>query len=249
MPALGHTITERNIAADFESMDLVDFCAEYLGWWPQENRPTWQIVRESVWSGLRDPQSGITSRVSIGVDIDPERRYAAIAVAGRRSDGDWHVEVVEPGTQVPTTPAPPNLDWLQPRLLELVAAHDPIAVVLDPKSPARSLLTPLLTAGVTVEAPNGLEVAAACSRFYDATGQAGEDPAGTAPVRVRHLGQRSLDGAVAAARKLTSPTTGTFTYMRTGVGANLAPLYAVTLAMHGYEMNAPDDYDLLQSVY
>lgn len=247
MPALGHTITEKVIADDFQTMDLIDFCAEYLGWWPQERRATWQFVRETTWQALCDPLSAIVSGVALGVDIDPERRHAAIGVAGRRHDGDCHVEVVEPGGSVPADTA--DLDWLLPRLLELIDAHQPIAVVLDPKSPARSLLTPLEAAGVTVETPNGLEVAAACSRFYDATGQAGNDPDVAAPVRVRHLGQRSLDAAVASAHKMTSPTNGTFVYARTGGGANLAPLYAVTLAMHGYEMYAPEDYDLLQSVY
>lgn len=245
MPALGHTITERVIQDDYNTMEQVDFCAEYLGWWPQENRPTWQLVKETTWESLKDPTSEIVSGVSLGVDIDPERRHAAIAACGKRADGDWHVEIIEPGGQVPMNTD--TLDWLQPRLMELIDRQKPIAVVLDPKSPARSLMTPLTASGVTVEAPNGLEVAAACSRFYDATGQAGGDTGGT-QVRVRHLGQRSLSTSLATARKMTSPTNGTFVYVRTG-GGNLAPLYAVTLAMHGYEMNGPEDYDLLQSVY
>lgn len=256
MPALGsadevaartRTITEKNVRADFESMDIIDFCAEYLGWWPQEQRATWQFIKESTWAALRDEGSTLGSAIAIGVDIDPDRKYAAIGVAGKRDDGDWHVEVVEPGGRIPLDT--PNLDWLQPRLMELIDVHQPLAVVIDAKSHARSLLTPLAAAGVTVEAPNGLEVAAACSRFFDATGQAGDDPNGSDPVRVRHLGQRSLDSAIAAARKLTSPTNATFVYARTGGGANLSPLYAVTLAMHGYEMNAPEDYNVLESVY
>jgi hypothetical protein len=247
MPALGHTITEKNIQADYDSMDIIDFCAEYLGWWPQEQRRAWQFIREGVWEGLRDESSTLSSGIALGVDIDPDRKFAAIGVAGRRADGDWHVEVIEPGGKVPDDAT--NLDWLQPRLLELVETHQPIAVVLDAKSPARSLLTPLRTAGVTVETPNGLELAAACSRFYDATGQAGRPTRGTAPVRVRHLGQRSLSTALATARKLTSPSNGTFVYARTGGGSNLSPLYAVTLAMHGYETNAPEDYDILDSIY
>lgn len=247
MPALGHTITEKNIQADYDSMELVDFCAEYLGWWPQENRPTWQFIKEPTWEVLRDQNSQLTSAISIGVDIDPERRHAAIAVAGLREDGDWHVEVVEPGGRIASSIA--DLDWLLPRLMQLVESHEPLAVVLDPKSPARSLLTPLAAAGVTVEAPNGLEVAAACSRFFDATGQVGYDPENPAPRRLRHLGQRSLNAAVSTARKLTSPTNGTFVYSRVSGGSNLSPLYAVTLAMHGYEVHAPEDYDLLESVY
>lgn len=247
MPALGHTITEKSIHDDMESMELIDFCAEYLGWWPQENRPTWRFIKETAWAMLKDPGSQISSGISLGVDIDPERRHAAIAAAGRRPDGNWHVEIIEPGGRIPANAA--DLDWVLPRLMELIKEHQPIAVTLDPKSPARSLLTPLATAGVNVEAPNGLELAAACSRFYDATGPAGENPDVTPPVRVRHLGQRSLDQAIASASKMTSPTNGTFIFARTGSGSNLSPLYAVTLAMHGYEIHAPEDYSLLDSVY
>lgn len=246
MPALGHTIGEANIKADFDSMDVIDFCAEYLGWWPQENKPMWRFIKETTWDALRDPTSQIEGRISIGIDIDPERRHAAIAVAGKRSDGDWHVEVIEPGGEIPDNVT--DIDWLYSRLPQLVTAHEPLAVVMDGKSPARSMLTPMSSQGVNVELPNGLEVAGACARFYDATGQAGGEP-GADAVRVRHLGQRSLNAAIAVASKMTSPTNGTFVYARTGGAGNLAPLYAATLAMHGYEMNAVNDYDILSSVY
>lgn len=248
MPALGNTITEANVRADFESMDLVDFCAEYLGWWPQENKPLWQLIKEPVWRDLGDPHSQIEGRVSFGVDIDPARRHAAIAVAGKRSDGDWHVEVVEPGGRIPQDQN--DIEWLLPRLLELVDQHNPLSICLDAKSPARSLYTPLsVHPGLpTIDTPNGLEVAAACSRFFDATGQmAGEG--GEYARRVHHINQRSLNAAVAVASKMTSPTNGTFVYARNGGAGNLAPLYAVTLAMHGYELNAEIDYDILASVY
>jgi phage terminase large subunit-like protein len=260
MPALGtpeqvsrkeRTITEKTIRDDFESMELVDFCAEYLGWWPQENKPMWQFIKETTWVGLKDEQSQIAGRVAFGVDIDPARRHASIGVAGIRSDDDWHVEVIEPGGQVPADVG--DIDWLYPRLRELVEMHDPLAIVIDGKSPARSMLTPLAAAGFTVDTPNGLEVAGACSRFFDATGQIGgpsdADDDSPAPVRVRHINQRSLNAAIAVASKLTSPTNGTFVYARTGGAGNLTPLYAVTLAMHGYEMNAANDYDILASVF
>lgn len=255
MPALGtrdqvarreRTITEANVRADFESMELVDFCAEYLGWWPQETKPQWQFIKQATWEDLRDDESQIDSRVSFGVDISPDRRHAAIGVAGKRADGDWHVEVIEPGGKIPADVR--DIDWLYPRLKELVDQHDPLAIVIDGKSPARSMLTPLAAAGYTVDTPNGLEVAAACSRFFDATGQVGGE-GGDDAIRVRHINQRSLNAAVAVASKMTSPTNGTFVYARTGGAGNLAPLYAVTLAMHGYEMNAASDYDILASVY
>jgi phage terminase large subunit-like protein len=250
MPALGHTITEANVRADFESMDLIDFCAEYLGWWPQEHKPTWQFIKEVTWAGLKDEDSQIDGRVAFGVDISPDRRHASIGVAGKRADGDWHVEVIEPGGRIPADTT--DLDWVIPRLRELVDEHDPISVCLDSKSPGRSVWTPLKTGlpqGTIIDMPNGLEVAAACSRFFDATGQMASDDDGQYARRVRHINQRSLNAAIAVASKMTSPTNGTFVYARTGGAGNLTPLYAVTLAMHGYEMNAEIGYDILASVY
>lgn len=245
MPALGHTIGEANVKADFESMDIVDFCAEYLGWWPQENKPMWQFIREPTWAALRDPDSRIEGRIALGIDIDPARRHASIAVAGKRADGNWHVEVIEPGGTIPANVS--DIDWIYSRLPELVERHNPLSVCMDGKSPTRSMLTPMASQGITVDLPNGLEVAGACARFFDATGQVGGET--ETATRVRHLGQRSLDAAIAVASKLTSPSNGTFVYARTGGTGNLTPLYAVTLAMHGYEMNAELDYDVLSSVY
>lgn len=245
MPALGHTITEANVRGDFESMELVDFCAEYLGWWPQENTPKWQFVREPTWAALADPDSQIEGPYAIGVDIDPSRRHASIGVAGKRADGQWHVEVIEPGGKVAADIR--DVEWVLPRLREILDKNDPVAVVVDGKGPARSVVTPLVAAGVNVEMPNGLEVAAACSRFFDATGQIGGD--NEHGVRVRHINQRSLNTAVSVASKLTSPTNGTFVYARTAGTGNLTPLYSITLAMDGYEKNAQYGYDVLSSIY
>lgn len=261
MPALGtreevnnrvRTITEANVRADFESMDLTDFCAEYLGWWPQDKKPMWRFIRETTWEGLKDEHSQIDGRLAFGVDISPERRHAAIAVAGKRADGDWHIETIEPGGRIPADVD--DIDWLIPRLKELIDTHNPLSVCLDAKSPGRSLFTPLSLwmsknhPNIAIDTPNGLEIAAACSRFFDATGQVG-GPGTENAIRVRHINQRSLNAAVAVASKMTSPTNGTFVYARTGGAGNLTPLYAVTLAMHGYELNAVGDYDILASIY
>jgi hypothetical protein len=272
MPALGtreqvnrreRTITEANVRADFESMDFTDFCAEYLGWWPQDKKPMWRFIRETTWENLRDETSQIEGRLSFGVDISPDRKNAAIGVAGKRADGQWHVEVIEPGGRIPADVD--DLDWLIPRLKELIDTYNPLSVCIDAKSPGRSLFTPLSTwmekqhPNTPIDTPNGLEIAAACSRFFDATGQVvvshpkfGEQPGGGGgenAIRVHHINQRSLNAAVAVASKMTSPTNGTFVYARTGGAGNLTPLYAVTLAMHGYELNAVNDYNILASVY
>jgi len=57
MPALGHTVTEATIAAEFERLDLADFCRAYLNWWPGEIPADWQVIAEADWLALADPSS------------------------------------------------------------------------------------------------------------------------------------------------------------------------------------------------
>lgn len=255
MPALGWTITEDTVRGDYETMvaagELGDFEAEYLGWWPQDRKPTWTMVRELTWQGLEDPTSEAVGSVALTLDMDPEHTQAWICAAGKRADGDWHVEVLEPGQEIPE--GTPGADWAERRLLDIVDRNAVCAVVIDPRSGAapaiQSLRPKLAERGVPLLTPSTVDVAQACGRFYDAMGEKAAPAAdGERPVRVRHLNQPELNRALAGARKLESPTYGTFIFARVGNAISISPLYGVTLAMHGYVVAAPDDYDLLDSV-
>jgi hypothetical protein len=232
MPGLGRTVTEKTVREDFEVMPLVDFCAEYLGWEPKVATPQWKLVSRQVWARLRDPASKIAGRPALAVEIAEDRSAAWILAAGRRADGHWHVEVVEPGFRVPADVV--GLDWLEPRLLEVVAAQKPWTTVVDPSGPAQSLVVPLRRRGVDVLTPNQRDVAGAAGRFYDATGQ--ETPAaGDTGVRVYHLGQAELRDALAQAEKLDRGG-GSFVLVERGSPSALLPLRGVTLGMHGHEV-------------
>jgi hypothetical protein len=211
MPALGTTVGVKAVRDDYIQAEaegkMIDWCAEYLGWWPQEHKPTWTIIRERTWDALYDPASAIAGAMAFAVDMDPDRNTAFIAAAGRREDGHFHVEIIEPGGSVPY--GQPTIDWVSPRLVELIERWDPVAVVIDPRSPARNLLVDLLNRRIEVLTPNVQEVSGACARFYDLTGDNANDP-DPAAKRVRHLGQHELTRAVAGARKRESPTYGTF---------------------------------------
>lgn len=237
MPGLGsmeavlaglRTVTEDTVRADFEAMDLIDFCAEYLGWEPVETKPRWTLVRQETWDRLRDPMSTIDGSLALSVEVAEDRSAAWIAAAGRRADGHWHVEIIEPGYNIAAGAA--GMGWVEPRLLELVDSHKPCTVVIDPRRPANSLIVPLRNRGIDVLTPNQNDIAGACGRFYDATGeQPSEDDTG---VRVAHLGQPELDRAIAGARKLDLGA-GAFTFVKKGSASSISPLYGVVLAMHG----------------
>lgn len=257
MPALNRTVSVNAIQADYLSMlgsgQLVDFQAEYLSWWPDDSKPIWTVIVEGVWNDLLDAQSQPSGRIAFGIAAPDDRSCAWVAAVGRRADRDYHVEVVEPGQHI--AEGMRGLDWLRNRVIELCNVHDPLCVVVDPRSPAASEIIPLRQNGIEVLTPNTLQYAASCGRFYDATGQEartrienGEDYVEIRGVRLHHLGQRELTRAVAGVSKLKSPTQGTFTWSRVGSTVDIGPLEAVTLAMFGYEDKAPDDYDILDSI-
>jgi hypothetical protein len=249
MPALGHTIPEAAVRSDYEAMDLIDFCAEYLSWWPQEHVPQWTAIRRVTWDALSDPTSSISGPMALAVDMDWDRAGAYIGAAGRRADGDWHVEIIEPGFRIPAGTA--GVDWVENRVVEIVEKWSPCTVVIARNGPAASLIVPLKRRGIEVYAPSAQDVAGACGAFFDATGErAAQQPERDPGVRVHHLGaevQPDLYRAVAGSRKLVSPSNRTFVWERAGA-TSVSPLYCVTLAMHGHEVMAPEEYNMLDSI-
>jgi len=245
MPGLGRTVTEKTVAEDFDEFDLVDFCAEYLGWEPTVASPKWTVIRYDTWEGLRDPASFIAGTPAMSIEMTEDRQRAFVCSAGKRLDEDWHVEVVEPGHGVAADVV--GIDWVLRCALALDKARKPYTWVIDPRSPAAAFIVPLKNAGVDVLTPNGLEIAGACGRFYDATGEKRESevpylvdddqtPRGDDGVRVRHLGQIELERALASAKKLDHGSGGAFTFVKKGTVDALRPLYGVVLAMHGVEV-------------
>jgi hypothetical protein len=245
MPALGRTVSVAAVREDQAAMDAVDFAAEYLGWVPAVTVPSWGSIKRGVWEGRADMDSAIEGEAALGLEIDEDRREGWIAAAGRRFDQDWHVEVVEPGYKISI--GTPGTDWMLPRVLEICEGQKICAVVIDPRRPARSLVTPLRRVGITVLTPPQGEIAASCGVFYDATGQGRdgqaeieaepEDDGGGLTVGLWHMDQPTLNAAVAHARKYEIGL-GAFVWVKRGIAGNVGPLYAVTLAMHGHAMNA-----------
>ncbi len=81
MPALHRTVTEATIAAEFERLDLADFCRAYLNWEPNAIPADWLVIAEQAWRALADPSSAAQDPVAFAADVTPERSHAAIAVA------------------------------------------------------------------------------------------------------------------------------------------------------------------------
>ena len=56
MPALGITVSEETVRADFELMDLAEFRRAYLCQWPDVAKPGWDVIEKDTWASAAVPQ-------------------------------------------------------------------------------------------------------------------------------------------------------------------------------------------------
>ncbi|HVA07544.1 MAG TPA: terminase family protein [Acidimicrobiales bacterium] len=209
MPALGITVTEESVRADFLSMGLSDFRRTYLNQFVESmNDP---VISLAVWDALADPASGIDSALALAVDVSPSRSEATIAASGKRPDGQWHTEVIDQGA---------GTDWIVPRATELAKTHR-AAIVIDGASPAASLVIELERQSVTVITTGAADMAKACGQFYDAATSG----------RLHHLGTPELRAALNGASK--RPIGDAWGWSRKASNIDITPIVSSTLSLFG----------------
>jgi len=220
-PGLGIRITPEYVERERAALGPDEFARERLGvgLYPTDLADAWQVISREAWSALADVRSVAEDPVAFAADAMPGGSHAAISVAGRRSDGLLHVEVVDhkPGTA-----------WVVPRLVELVRKHDPCAVVVDPTGQAGSLIGPLEQAGIEVLLPSARDAGQACGQFFQAVTDAAE---------IRHRGDPALMSALGGAQ--TRPLSDAWAWARRSAAVDISPLVAVTLAAWGHGVKAP----------
>ena len=235
MPALGNTVQEDAVRADFTSMKLAEFRRAYLNQWPDAAPEEWQVIPQQAWRSRADEGSKPRDPVAFAIDVNPDRSFAAIASAGDAvcGDGCKHVEIVQHDR---------GTSWVVERMRQLVAKWRPCAVVVDASGPAGSLIAPLEAAGIEVLKPSARDAAQACGQFLDAV-MDGDDPP------LRHRGQPALTAAVAGAAR--RPLGDAWAWARKSASADISPLVAATLALWGHGIKAAEfeDYDVLESVW
>lgn len=139
LPAM-HTgrVAEHTIAARYaedRSPDHRDFRREYLNTWSSDIADA--VLPAQSWSRAADPDAAPADPLTFAVEVAFVDQAAAIVAADPRG----HVEVVEHR---------PGVDWLAGRLAELVARHQPVAVVGDLTGPLLAHLPALSSAGVDI---------------------------------------------------------------------------------------------------
>jgi hypothetical protein len=205
-------ISEQYIADERRALGRREFAVERLGVgdWPDPNPEDGDGIALENWRLLADPGSVLVDPVCLAFDVRPNRAHSAIAAAGRREDGLWHVEVVDhrPGT-----------GWLPERLAELAGRHHALSISCDKVGPAAAMLPQLHELGVKVVALGAQEHAQGCGMIFDAVEQR----------TLRHLGSRELEAAVKGAVKRALGDA--WAWSRKSSAVDISPLVAVTLAL------------------
>src|SRR5215469_17018391 len=150
----------------------------------------------------------MNGEIALACEISEDRKRCAIVASGREKDGTRLVV---------------DLVWYDhprgavARLAELSEKHDPVAVIVDPRSQAATLLRPLADAGVPVTEPGTADVAVAHGEFLDLVNDGA----------LVHLNQPPLTAAVRAAQQ--RPLAGAQALERR-IAVDQAPLVAAELA-------------------
>ena len=215
-PGLGIRLHIDTVADERVELSDEGFLRERLGCWGTAS--AYSVIDPDVWQSLKvDPAEAKRARdrskkPAFAVDVPPDRKSAAIGVAADRRDGLRHVELVDRRS---------GTSWAVEELVRLVGEHG-AQVAVDPSSPAGSLITDLMNAGVEPVLISTREMTQACGQFFDMT-MAGEDER-----TIRHIGQPSLTTAVDAGRK--RQVQDAWAWHRRDSASDISPLVAVTLA-------------------
>ena len=191
------------------------FKREALGIWEAEDSA--RVIDEDSWNRVADPASMAIERLSLAIDVPPDRAIASVALAGQRADGRWHVELDD---------SRKGVDWVIPWVVSRASKNRLHAVVVDEMSglveKRRDRYFLIGTdVVVTLAAAEGRDMAIACAKFYD----------GVIDRSVMHTDQPQVNVALSLARK--RPLAGGWAWNRKDAASDITPIVAETLALWG----------------
>ena len=222
-PSLGYTIDLPTLKAAYADDPPDVFKTECLCQWVTSTvTPPFPV---EAWDAGKDENSRIDDDSPLwwGVDVSADRAHASIAVCGKRTDGSWHIELVEYRS---------GQGWL-PKWFMAAAPNYPggMRVALQGKGAPIASMIDVIEAidGVEIIECTGKDVAGWCGRMYDAVA-AGLKDSDIDAVPVYHISQPALDLAanIAATRPMGD---GAWAWDRKKSMEDISPLVAVTMAL------------------
>lgn len=221
-PALGYTIDLSTLKAAHADDPADVFKTECLCQWVTSTiSPPFPV---EAWEAGKDHKSHIAPKSPLwfGVDVASDRAHAAIAVCGKRPDGNWHVELAEYRT---------GTGWLVKWFQKAAPNYKGMRVALQSTgAPIASLMDVIAAVdGVEIIECKGRDVAGWCGRIYDAVA-ACDGSSGIDATPVYHINQPALDLAanIAATRPLGD---GAWAWDRNKSMEDISPLVAATMAL------------------
>ena len=191
------------------------FKREALGIWDPKN--TNRVIDEQTWKAVADAASMAIDRLTLAVDVNPDRSSAAVSLAGLRADGVWHVELDEHRK---------GAEWAIGWVKQRAARNTLHAVVVDElaglteKRHGRNFLKGT-DIEVTLAASEGRDMAMAWAGFHDAvTGST-----------VRHTDQPQVNVALSQAG--TRDVGGGKALSKKSSASDITPITSQTLALWG----------------
>lgn len=215
-PSFPHRTPVESIQRMRENLtDDDSFKREGLGIWDAEDSA--RVIDEDSWNRVADPASMAIERLTLAIDVPPNRSISSVALAGQRADGRWHVELDD---------SRKGVDWVIPWVKDRVSKNRLHAVVADEmcglieERKGKHYLTGTDVV-VTLAAAEGRDMAIACAKYYDAV----------IDQSVRHTDQPQVNVALSLARK--RPLAGGWAWNRKDAASDITPIVAQTLALWG----------------
>lgn len=191
------------------------FKREALGIWDPDASP--QVIDEKAWRDQADEASMPIERLTIAVDVPPDRKSASVSLSGRRADGNWHVELYDERRGV---------DWAIPYIVERAEKNRLHAVVADEmsglveKRRGRHYLIGT-DVEVTLAGAEGRDMAIGCAKYHD----------GILDGTVFHTDQAQVNASLSVAAK--RPVQGGWVWNRKDANSNISSVVSETLALWG----------------
>lgn len=207
-PALGYRLSIEKIQDERSAMSEDGFARERLGMWQTASSNS--VFDLELWSELA-ADVDVEDPVVFAIDVSPLRDRASIGLAGYVGDKVM-VQVAE---------SKKGTAWVVDLMARMNEVWKPIAVVIDKKSPAATLIAELKRKRVKVIETDGADMAKACGDLFDRVQNE----------TLLHGNQAHLNTAIASAR--TRPIGDAFGWNRKSVDTDITPLVAVTLAAYG----------------
>ena len=225
-PSYPHRTPATSMSRLRKKLTADSFMREGLGVWDNLELRVFDMAR---WQRLLDATASPPVRVSLVVDVAPDRKWSCIGVAGKHESLD--------DTTLILCHSGPGTEWVAKKVAELVAQRDVAEVALVTTGQAKALAPDFAQLGIEFEKLTQPDMGAACAAFQEAVKQG----------RIAHVGQGELDKAVLNAK--TRMTGETEVWDRREGSIDISPLVACSAAFYRWSLKQTETYDLLESVW